>query len=290
MRIAVLGLGRMGSAIATRLLDAGHDLRVWNRTPNRGEQLLSRGAARASSPFDAVRESEIAIMSLTNDDAVRAVVVGEAGVARGLANDALLADMSTVSPETSRELAGEVGGRFVDAPILGGPAAVLNHQATILLGGDGNHIDRLVPLADIIGVRHFRCGPVGSAGTVKIFANLLLIGQLAVLAEAIAAAQARGIDNGLLEKVASLALVPPALQNRLHDVIRGDHAGWFSLLLGRKDVHLARSLGSGADLDMLVTAAVETLCDRAIEAGLGDRDIAAIVEGVRSPGRRARAG
>ena len=282
MKIAVLGLGGMGSAIATRLLDDGHSVRVWNRTAPRAEALTARGAYAASSPADGVRDVDVAITSVSDDDAVLAVVTGPDGVARALGGDAVLVDMSTVSPDTSRALAVAVGGRFVDAPILGGPASVAARQATILLGGESTLLDRLTPLFEALSARQLRCGPAGSGTTVKVVANLLLLGQLSVLSEALATAQAAGVDDSIIAELGRSPLVAPGLQNRLDDLLHGDHQGWFAARLGRKDAHLARSLAAKHGLDLAVAAAVEELFAQTVAAGLGDRDIAAVVESVRA--------
>jgi 3-hydroxyisobutyrate dehydrogenase-like beta-hydroxyacid dehydrogenase len=282
MKIAVLGLGGMGSAIATRLLDDGHSVRVWNRTASRAQALTALGASAASSPADAVRDVEIAITSVSDDDAVLAVVTGPDGVARALGGDAVLVDMSTVSPDTSREEAAAVGGRFVDAPILGGPASVAARQATILLGGESALLDRLTPLFDALSTRRLRCGPAGAGTTVKVVANLLLLGQLSVLSEALATAQAAGVDDSIIAELGRSPLVAPGLQNRLDDLLHGDHQGWFAARLGRKDAHLARSMAAQHGLDLAVAAAVEALFEQTVAAGLGDRDIAAVVESVRA--------
>ena len=282
MRVAVLGLGNMGSGIAGRLLDAGHELHVWNRTAARAEPLTARGAILEASPGAAVREVEVAVTSLADDEAVLGVVLGDDGVAGCLPPSGVLVDMSTVSPETSRRLARAVDGRFIDAPILGAPQAVTSGQATILLGGPDELVDRLMPLFQQLAARQLRCGPAGSGTTVKVVANLLLLGQLTVLSEAVATAQANGVDDRLIAELGRTPLVAPALHNRLDDVIHGDHQGWFSARLGHKDVRLARTLARNGGLDLAVAAAVEALFDQAIGAGLGDRDITAVVEAVRA--------
>ncbi|HEY2703121.1 MAG TPA: NAD(P)-dependent oxidoreductase [Candidatus Dormibacteraeota bacterium] len=283
MRIAVLGLGAMGSAIAGRLLDAGHELHVWNRTAARAEPLTARGAILEASPGAAAGSVDVAITSLADDAAVLGVVRGDDGVAECLPPSGVLVDMSTVSPETSRALARAVDGRFVDAPILGAPQAVAAGQATILAGGPDELVDRLTPLFQQLSARQLRCGPEpGSGTTVKVVANLLLLGQLAVLSEAVATAQANGVDDRLIAELGRTPLVAPALHNRLDDVIHGDHQGWFSARLGHKDVRLARNLARSGGLDLAVAATVEALFDQAITAGLGDRDITAVVETVRA--------
>jgi 3-hydroxyisobutyrate dehydrogenase len=282
LRVAVLGLGAMGSAIAGRLLDEGFALRVWNRNPARGEHLVERGALRVATPAEAARSVDVVVTSLSDDDAVRAVVLGKDGVIHGLGADAVLVDMSTVAPDTSRELAAAVGGRFVDAPILGGPTAVADHQATSLLGGEDDMVDKVAPVVAAVSARQLRCGPVGAGETVKLVANLLLLGQLAVLCEAVATAQANGVDDRLIAELGRMPLVAPSLQNRLDDVIHGQHEGWFSARLGLKDISLVRSLARRAGLDLAVAGTVAELFEQTVAAGLGDLDIAAVVETVRA--------
>jgi len=288
MKTAVLGLGAMGSAMANRLLEAGHQVVVWNRTASRGEKLVRRGATPAPSAAEASRAAEVVITSLSDDAAVRSVVLDNGGVARALGPESVLVNMSTVSPETSRALNEAVHRRFVDAPVLGGPQVVATGQATILLGGDEGLLERFSGLFSELSAQQLRCGPAGSASAVKLVANLLLIGQLCVLSEAVATAQANEVSDAVISELVRTPLVPPALLNRLDDVIRGSHEGWFSIRLGHKDVRLVRTLAAGAGLDLSVAASVDAVLERTEAAGLGDRDIAAVVEAVRAHRLAAR--
>src|ERR1700748_364290 len=134
MRLAVLGMGRMGRALAERLLAGGHVLTVWNRTPDRAGGLVAKGARPAATPAEAALTAEATFMSLTDDDAVRAVVCGPDGAAAGI-GDGILVDASTVSPEPSAQVARAVSGRFLAAPVLGSPAAVASGEAIYVVGG-----------------------------------------------------------------------------------------------------------------------------------------------------------
>src|ERR1700733_2614707 len=125
MRLAVLGLGKLGHALAERLLDEDHELTVWNRTPHKADDLVARAAREEKTPARAVADAEAVFTSLADDAAVRAVVIGPQGVAVGLGEASVLADASTVSPQTSRYIAEVVAGRMLATPILGAPAAVL---------------------------------------------------------------------------------------------------------------------------------------------------------------------
>ena len=134
MRLAVLGMGRMGHAVAERLLGGGHEVTVWNRTSHKADDLVAKGAREGANPAVAAEETEATFTSLADDAAVRIVVTGQDGVAAGL-GDGVLIDASTVSPQTTAELAEAVGGRLLASPILGSPTAVISGEAGYLIGG-----------------------------------------------------------------------------------------------------------------------------------------------------------
>ncbi len=170
MRLAVLGMGRMGHAVAERLLGGEHEVVVWNRTPGRCDDLLARGAREAATPSAAAGEAEATFTSLADDAAVRAVVTGRDGVAAGL-GDGVLIDMSTVSPATTADLAEAVGGCLLASPILGSPKAVLSGDAGYLIGGPRELYDRLVPAYDVLvegGRRVYVGEDAGVATTLKL--------------------------------------------------------------------------------------------------------------------------
>jgi 3-hydroxyisobutyrate dehydrogenase-like beta-hydroxyacid dehydrogenase len=283
MKIAVLGLGRMGSAIAGRLLDRGHAVTVWNRSPGKDAALLAQGARPAASAAGAAAGADAVITMLSDDGAVRAVCLEDGGVVAALDPDAVLVDMSTVSPDTSHALAAAVPGRrFVEAPELAGPHAVRQGQGLLLLGGDEALVNRLQPLwADLID-RRLYCGPTGSGTSMKLLSNFLLMGSVALLSEAVALGQAAGFGDDFLRQVLrEHPLVPAGVHNRLDDVIAGDHSGWFTVTLARKDVRLAVELAARSGLRTENGNDAARLLAATEAAGLGDKDLGAMIEAVR---------
>ncbi|WP_214413925.1 NAD(P)-dependent oxidoreductase [Sphaerisporangium fuscum] len=281
MRTAVLGMGAMGRALAGRLLAHGHEVIVWNRTPGRAAELVEAGAAEASSPAQATREAEVALMSLADDRAVLDVVERLSGPGSA----AVVADMSTVSPDTSRRLQDMIPGRrFVSAPIMGAPQAVLDGTASGLLGGDRALVDRLEPIWSTIFSAHWYCGEdPGGATAFKLLNNYLLMSGIAVVAEAVATAEAAGLDRNLLrELLFTLPTVPPGLRNRLDDILGGDHQGWFSTHLGAKDVRLFAEVAESNGLPLPIARLVQRRYQEAAGASWRDADIAAVVELVRA--------
>jgi 3-hydroxyisobutyrate dehydrogenase-like beta-hydroxyacid dehydrogenase len=285
MRVAVLGMGRMGGALTRRLLGTGHAVVVWNRTAARATPLLHLGASLASTPADAAAGADGAVfLSLANDDAVRQTLLGGAGALDGLNDRTVVIDSSTVAPRTSREVAGAVpGGRFLAAPIAGGPSAVESGGATFLVGGGRQWVDRLEGLFDDLAGGYAYCGEdPGAATTLKLLNNYLLMGGIAIIGEAVAAGQASGLDPTVFRNyLFSSPLVAPAFHNRIEDLLAGDHEGWFSVALGAKDVTLAIEAALDAGVNLAIAKAVKARYQAAIDAGLADKDITAVVEVAR---------
>jgi 3-hydroxyisobutyrate dehydrogenase-like beta-hydroxyacid dehydrogenase len=284
MRLAVLGMGRMGHAVAERLLGGDHEVTVWNRSPHKADDLLTKGAREAATPAAAAEATEASITSLTDDAAVRTVVTGPNGVAAGL-GDGVLIDASTVSPETTAELAEAVRGRLLASPILGSPAAVLSGEAGYLIGGPRELYDRLAPAYGVLadaGHRVYVGEDARVATTLKLLSNYLLMSGIATLAETVATAQAVGLPDKLIrDYLGQLPLVAPALRNRLDDIVSGDHDGWFSTTLGAKDVRLTEDLARSHGVLLPLADAVKRRFEEAAAQGWADADIGAVVELLR---------
>ena len=284
MRLAVLGMGRMGHAVAERLLSGDHEVTVWNRTPHKADDLVAKGAREAATPAAAAEDSEATFTSLADDAAVRIVVTGQDGVAAGL-GDGVLIDASTVSPETTADLAEAVGGRLLASPILGSPTAVVSGEAGYLIGGPRELYDRLGPAYDVLteaGRRVYVGEDARVATTLKLLSNYLLMSGIATLAETVATAQAAGLSDELIrDYLGGLPLVAPALRNRLDDIVSGDHDGWFSTTLGAKDVRLTEALAQSHGLLLPLADAVKRRFEEAAAQGWADADIGAVVELLR---------
>ena len=284
MRLAVLGMGRMGHAVAERLLGGDHEVTVWNRTPHKADDLVAKGAREGATPAAAAEETEATFTSLADDAAVRIVVTGQDGVAAGL-GDGVLIDASTVSPETTADLAEAVGGRLLASPILGSPTAVVSGEAGYLIGGPRELYDRLAPAYDVLTEARRRVY-VGEdarvATTLKLLSNYLLMSGIATLAETVATAQAVGLPDELIrDYLGGLPLVAPALRNRLDDIVSGDHDGWFSTTLGAKDVRLVEDLALSHGVLLPLADAVKRRFEEVAAQGWADADIGAVVELLR---------
>ncbi|HYA68945.1 MAG TPA: NAD(P)-dependent oxidoreductase [Solirubrobacteraceae bacterium] len=284
MHLAVVGMGRMGHAVAERLLGGDHEVTVWNRTPHKADDLVAKGAREGATPAAAAEATEATFTSLADDAAVLAVVTGQNGIAAGL-GDGILIDASTVSPQTTADLAEAVSGRLLASPILGSPTAVLSGQAGYLIGGPRELYDRLAPAYDVLteAARRVYVGEDARvATTLKLLSNYLLMSGIATLAETVATAQAVGLPDELIrDYLGGLPLVAPALRNRLDDIVSGDHDGWFSTTLGAKDVRLVQDLALSHGLPLPLADAVKRRFEEVAAQGWADADIGAVVELLR---------
>jgi 3-hydroxyisobutyrate dehydrogenase-like beta-hydroxyacid dehydrogenase len=285
MRIAVLGLGQMGRALAGRLVAEGHEMTVWNRSPGRATDLVAGGAREAASPAQAATGQEVVMSILAADAAVTEVLL-PGGEPLPLATDAVLVECSTVAPATTRHLAARYGGRLVASPVLGAPAALEAGTAGLALAGPADLIDRLQPVWASISGQVRRCGDdPGLALVVKLINNYLLMGGLAIAAEAVAAGQRAGLDDGFLtDLLGGLPLVAAGLRNRLDDLVAGDHDGWFPTPMGAKDMRLFLDMATSDPTALPVAVVVEERYTEAARVGLDRRDITAVVELLRHQG------
>jgi 3-hydroxyisobutyrate dehydrogenase-like beta-hydroxyacid dehydrogenase len=280
MRVTVLGLGRMGSAFASRALQKGHRVTAWNRSPGRAEELVARGAVEASTPAEAVAQAEVALVVVADDAAVEETCLGQHGALCSLAADAVLANVSTVAPETVRRLA-EAGpaGRVLGTPVMGSPAAIARGEGRFFVGGPDDAVARVDPLLRDLGADYVHCGPIETAAVMKVLSNLLLITGVAALAEAVATARSQGIGDDLLRTVlAESTVVSPATRLRLDALLDGDHPGWFPPELARKDLRLAVGVAEQAGIPVRVGPVTDELLTKVIDTGRRWADFAAIIE------------
>jgi len=282
MDIAVLGIGRMGSALAGRLLDGGHQVAVWNRSKGKVGQVVSAGAREAASVTDAVRDADVVITMLANDDAVRGVALGE--LQRSIGDQAVYVNTSTVSPALNSELANAFPGRFLALLVLGSPDSVRAGQAVYLAGDDGSIADRLASVMSSLSASIHRYQTPSLATTAKLASNLLLLSQIAALAESFAVGRSGGLsDEQLRELLGSSPMVAAGIKNRFEAVLTGSQDGWWTTVLGAKDAGLAINLAQAANVELPEAEAVKRLYDQAAASGFDHADIAAVTDLYRRP-------
>ena len=263
MRVSVIGMGNMGRAFAARALDRGHQVTVWNRSSGRSAELVAAGAVEAPTLARGAEDAEIVLLVVADDAAVLDICEGEDGLLASLGASAVLANISTVSPDTVRHLA-ELGpdDRILDSPVMGAPENVANGHCRFLMGGPLPTIAAYESLWDDLGVGYTHCGPVGTAAVMKLVSNQLLITGVASLAEAIATARAQGIHDELLKQLfADSPVVSLTSAIRLGSLMDDAHPGWFSPALARKDLRLAVGLAEESGVGVRIGPATRRAAD-----------------------------
>ena len=280
MRISVLGLGNMGRAFATRGIETGHQVTVWNRSPGRAAELVENGAIEAQTPEEAVSGADAVLVVLADDAAVLEVCLGSDGALASLDPSAVFANVSTVSPDTARRLANAgPDDRVLDAPVMGSPAMIVGGLGRFLIGGPAPTIAAVDPLWNDLGAGYTHCGSVGAGATMKVLANFLLITGVASLAETVATARQHGVSDELLKGLLTDGpLLSAASSLRLDSVLDATHPGWFSPTLARKDLRLAIDLAQGAGVGVRIGPAAEALLTTVVDADDQWPDFTAVIE------------
>lgn len=275
MNIGLIGLGQMGRGIATRLLERGHDLIVWNRTRAAADALRDRGVRVAGEPAEAL-QAEVVITMLADDAAIEAVWVTPKLHER-LPKDAVHLNMASVSlalAKTLQALHAGCGAAYVSAPVFGRPQVAATGQLDIVAAGPRDAIARCVPLFEILGKQWFDLGDDATrANIVKIARNFLLGTIIESLGEAFALAGKSGVEPArFLEIITTTAMNSPAYKNYGRLMIEKPANPTFTLRLGMKDVDLALQAGADTGVPMLMAALIREQHLAAINRGYGDRD------------------
>lgn len=286
--VGFIGLGIMGQAMAMRLVGAGHALRVWNRTRAKARALESAGAYIAASPADAAEGAQAVISIVGDDEASRAVWLGEAGILAGNpAPDAIMIESSTVSHGWIGELAGTAearGHRFLDCPVTGGPDGAAAGELTLLVGGAKDTLEAVWPVLSAYACRSLHFGPAGSATAYKIMSNLMGAVQGAALAEGLALAERAGLDmNVVADALASGAVASPHVEFMVERFRTGDHdTPYFSARWRHKDALYALRLADRLGQPMPTSMNALDLYEKAIERGKADKCESIVIEAFKS--------
>lgn len=281
MTIGICGTGKMGAAMAERLLDVGETLAVWNRTASRAQPLVDRGAALAANPTELAAACETVIVMLIDDAALHAVYESADGLLSGDLGNTLIIEMSTVLPKTTQELAAKVhtaGGAFVECPVGGTIMPALKGQLLGMIGGEADAVARARPVLAQLCRRAEHVGPAGAGATMKLAINLPLIVYWEALGEALSFAGQAGVDRGLAADIlgdsSGAARVAELFLPGIVDALDGDAppATAFEVAGALKDIDLMLEFAASAGISVPSIAGVRQSYASAVEDGWGDRD------------------
>jgi 3-hydroxyisobutyrate dehydrogenase-like beta-hydroxyacid dehydrogenase len=278
MRVAVVGLGLMGEPIARRLLAAGHELTVFNRTAERARAFEADGATVASSAAEVWETADVCVTMVANDAALEEVTASLLGEWR---EGRVLVDMSTVSPAASARVAAAASAGRVDylrAPVSGNPTVVRAGNLSIMVSGDRATFERVEPVLRDVGPNVFHVGDAEQARVLKLALNMMIAGIMQLMAEAVVFAEANGLDRATLLEVAGASAVgSPFVKYKTAPLVARDYTTTFSVENLHKDLQLALGAAADARVALPTTALLDELVQACIATGLGDTDLSALL-------------
>jgi 3-hydroxyisobutyrate dehydrogenase/2-hydroxy-3-oxopropionate reductase len=265
--------------MARRLVDAGHEVTVWNRTAARAEPLVEVGAKLAVTPADAARARDVLLTMVTDADALSRVADGEEGVLAGLQPGSVWIEMSTVGPAAVHEVAERAPAHagLLDAPVLGSRTEAEEGTLRIFVGGEEDLLDRVRPLLEVLG-EPLHVGPLGSGAKAKLVANSTLFGVLGALGEALALGDGLGLSREATFGVLAATPLATQAERRRAAIETGEYPPRFTLSLALKDAELVGAAAAEAGVDLRLAAAARSWLEDAEERGWGELDYSAALE------------
>jgi len=244
MRVTFVGLGVMGYPMAGYLINAGHEVVVFNRTASKADAWVDQhGGAREDTPSSAASEAEIVFCCVGNDDDVRAVILGDGGVLHGISDGSVIVDHTTASATVAREVYAAAAAKnvgFLDAPLSGGQAGAENGQLTIMVGGDEEVYQRALPVMDCYAKACTLIGPVGSGQLAKMVNQICIAGIVQGLSEGLHFAKQAGLDTAkVIGAISKGAAQSWQMENRWETMVRNEFDFGFAVEWMRKDLKIA---------------------------------------------------
>jgi 4-hydroxybutyrate dehydrogenase/sulfolactaldehyde 3-reductase len=282
MKVGFIGVGVMGAPMALNIIKKGHELTVFDHSPDAVARLVKAGAKAAATPKEVGAASDIVVTMLPEPQHVEQVVLGADGVAEGLRKGGIVIDMSTIDPQTSKRI-GDVlrtrGMEMVDSPVGKTSEHAETGTLTLMVGGNKEAIDRAMPVLKCMGTDTFFCGGPGTGHAMKITNNLLATTIMMANTEALAIGIKEGLTLELMQEVMSTTMAwnqqfAVAMPKK---AFKGDDSPGFAIRLACKDVRLACEVAESQGFTALVGRAAQATMELAIKQGLGDRDTAAIM-------------
>src|SRR4051812_39631513 len=281
-RVALLGLGTMGMGMAGRLLEAGFDLAVFNRTAEKAQPLGAKGARVSATPREAATGAELILSMVADDAASRAMWLGGNGALAGAPRGAVLVESSTLSTAWVSELAQAAAGQgceLLDAPVTGSKAQAASGELLFLVGGSAAALGKAQPILSVMSRAIVPVGPSGAGALLKLVNNFLCGIQAAALGEALAVIEKGGLNRDkALEVLTTGAPGSPLMKTLLGRLSTDVRTPNFRLALMTKDLAYSQKEAETRGVSLPMASAAHALFQKAVDAGLGDLDFAAIAK------------
>jgi 3-hydroxyisobutyrate dehydrogenase-like beta-hydroxyacid dehydrogenase len=278
--LGFVGLGLMGSRIVKRLLDAGHQVAGYNRTPAKAEKLIQVGMRWCNTPREVAQAADITFSMVSDTVALSSIAEGSDGVLAGLSAGKIYVDMSTVSPRLIRDLArrvAAVGAHMLEAPVSGGPSAVEAGTLAIFVGGETETLETVRPIFEVLGQKIIHVGDNGQAVSMKIAINLSLATQLLSLFEGVLLAERSGIPRAAaLDALLNSVIASPVLKYRAPFILKMPDEVWFNVMMMQKDMQLALEMGRELGVPLFTVGLANEMLSAAKAMGYGEQDFAVL--------------
>jgi 2-hydroxy-3-oxopropionate reductase len=280
--VGFIGLGIMGRPMAKNLMEAGYELVLQNRSPEKAEELAEEGNATAArSPREVAEACDLVITMLPDSPDVEAVVAGEGGVLEGIRDSALLVDMSTISPVVTEELAAKVrekGASMLDAPVSGGDVGAVDGALSIMVGGSKEDFERARPLFDVMGKVATHVGPIGAGQVVKACNQIVVALTIEAVSEALVLGSKGGVaPEKILDVLGGGLAGNKVMEVKREKMLEHSFDPGFRIELHHKDLGIALAAGREYGVTLPVTAIVDQMLKTLKMRGKGDRDHSAIL-------------
>jgi 3-hydroxyisobutyrate dehydrogenase-like beta-hydroxyacid dehydrogenase len=280
--LGFVGLGVMGGELVNRLISKGHTVTGYNRTKAKAEWLVKAGMKWGSNPRAVAESVDILFSMVTNSAALEAIVEGPDGILAGLKPGQIYVDISTVSPEFSRQVAAKVrakGADMLDAPVSGSVITLQQGNLSVMVGGRKESFEKVKPILLDIGPKVTHVGDNGLALVLKIASNLSLAVQMLAFSEGVLLAEKSGISREIaVEVLTNSAIASPMVKYRGPFVIKLPAEAWFNVNMMQKDMLLALELGRKLDVPMPTTAISNEFLTAARGIGLVEQDFAVVFD------------
>src|SRR6266481_4988830 len=280
--ISFLGVGTMGAGMVSNLLKAGYNLTVWNRSADKCKPFARKGARLAESPADAVRDADLFIYMLSNDQAVEEVVFGANGILSGINEGQIAMNMSTVLPATSlreQQAYSKRGVDFLDAPVFGSKNESANAELWIMAAGKKHTFEKVKPVLQHLGQTIHYFGKNGNATAMKLVGNLIVALEMEALAEGLVLAQKAGLDlNTVMEVVKVADFRSPLLVSNGQNILKRDFSPSFALKLMLKDAGLIEKFGESLQSPIPALRVVEKNLASAVDLGFATENASALIK------------
>jgi 3-hydroxyisobutyrate dehydrogenase len=281
-KVAILGLGIMGSGMARRLLSQGFPVTVYNRNSDKCAPFASEGAWAAGTPREAASRSQIIVSMVSNDEASREIWLGENGALAGAATGSLLIESSTLSSEWIRELAAKAAERncsFLDAPVTGTKPHAASGELVFLVGGSDEAVSTAQPVLSVLGRETIHLGPTGSGTVMKLVNNFICGVQAASLAEGLKLINAGGLNRTRAISILTNGAPGSGIVKRVAERVAADeYTPNFMLRWMAKDLAYAVKEASAKNISLQTAAAASSIFQRAVAEGHGDEDFSAVTK------------